>query len=146
MEYDTRKGTYYRNRSRLRQELNERAQDVHSQNSRISMFGPKDLCIPRTYKIKLSSSPFFLRPSRRKRPRKPISSNIKHDFKPFIPINSKSFQRWPSRRSANETSVESSREEDERSHKSCQALRKSWLESWKIRSSSSSVGDPQRSN
>mgnify|MGYP003329940479 CR=1 FL=1 len=53
MEYDTRKGTYYRNRSRLRQELNERAQDVHSQNSRISMFGPKDHCIRRTYKINL---------------------------------------------------------------------------------------------
>ncbi|CBY34713.1 unnamed protein product [Oikopleura dioica] len=47
MEYDTRKGRYYRNRSGLRQELNERAQDVHSQNNRISMFGPKDHCIPR---------------------------------------------------------------------------------------------------
>ena len=58
MEYDTRKGTYYRNRSRLRQELNERAQDVHSQNSRISMFGPKDHSIPRTYKRKLSYSHF----------------------------------------------------------------------------------------
>ena len=59
MEYDTRKGTYYRNRSRLRQELNERAQDVHSQNFRISMFGPKDHCIPRTYRAKTSLSNLF---------------------------------------------------------------------------------------
>ena len=58
MEYDTRKGTIYRNRSRLRQELNERAQNVHSPNNRISMFGPKEHCIPR--KSLLSSSKLFV--------------------------------------------------------------------------------------